>query len=488
MGLPRIMMASLRGGSGKTVISMGILAAWMARGLKVVPFKKGPDYIDAGWLAMAAGHPCFNLDPFLMGKKTVHHSFQQRAQAGELSLIEGNRGLYDGINPQGTYSTSELAKMLKTPLVLIVDCTKTTRTVAAMILGCQQFDPALSLKGIVLNHIARSRHETIIRKSIEQYCGLPILGAIPRMPSSHFPERHLGLLPFQEHPEVGKAVHSAQNLAENYLDLDSLRTLAFDAPAMKSFTLHPVYSKKAGTSSSNPLIGVIQDEAFQFYYPENLEALEKAGAKLVFLNALGGAFPPGLDGLYIGGGFPETQALMLAQNASFRLALNEAIEEGLPVYAECGGLMYLGKTLIYQGEAYPMVGTLPLAFVLEKRPQGHGYTTLKVRKENPFFPVGMVLKGHEFHYSRVLDWDSCRIAPVFKMIKGFGLDGVGEGIVYKNVLATYTHLHALGTPGWAPALVEQSKEYKLRRTEGSPPLETPLEGSGLRPLSTRIQL
>lgn len=454
------MMASLRGGSGKTVISMGILAAWKARGRKVIPFKKGPDYIDAGWLAMAAGHPCFNLDPFLMKKGTVLHSFQYRAQKGEVAVIEGNRGLFDGINPQGTYSTAELAKLLKSPLVLIVDCTKTTRTVAAMVLGCQQFDPDLHLKGVILNQLAGSRHETIIRQAVEAYSGLPVLGAIPRLSSSHFPERHLGLLPFQEHPEAEKALGAARKMAESYIDLDRLQVLAFDAPMMKAIIPHPVGVKTGVSPLSQPLIGIIQDEAFQFYYPENLEALEKAGTKLVFLNALSGEFPAGLDGLYIGGGFPESQALLLAQNDPFRLALKEAIEEGLPVYAECGGLMYLGEKLIYQDKVFPMVGALPLTFILEKRPQGHGYTMVKVQKENPFFPKGMVLKGHEFHYSRVLDWDSCRISPVFKMVKGHGLDGSGDGIVYKNVLASYTHLHALGCPEWARAMRDQAERYR----------------------------
>ncbi len=217
----------------------------------------------------------------------------------------------------------------------------------------------------------------------------------------------------------------------------------------------------------NPSIGIIQDQAFQFYYPENLEALEKAGAKLVFLNALTGEFPASLDGLYIGGGFPETQAPLLAKNEPFRLAVKEAIEEGLPVYAECGGLIYLGKHLFYQGETYPMVGALPVSFVLEKKPQGHGYTRIKVREENPFFPIGRVIKGHEFHYSRILNWDSCKISPVFKMIKGVGLDGIGDGILYKNVLASYTHLHALGTPEWAPALVKQAERHKLHSIPGA---------------------
>ncbi|HMK65912.1 MAG TPA: cobyrinate a,c-diamide synthase [Thermodesulfobacteriota bacterium] len=468
MSLPRIMIASLRGGSGKTVISMGITAAWKSRGHKIIPFKKGPDYIDAGWLAMAAGHPCYNLDPFLMEKGLVIHSFQSHAQKGDFSLTEGNRGLFDGIDPQGTYSTAELAKLLKCPLVLILDCTKSTRTVAAMALGCQKMDPELDLKGFILNHLAGSRHETIVRQSLEHYTGLPVLGTIPRLSSSHFPERHLGLLPFQEHPEVEKAVASARKIAEDYIDLDRLEIIANGAPIQRPFIPYPVSRTLIETPSASPVFGVIQDAAFQFYYPENLEALEKAGLKVVFLNALSGDFPSNLDGLYIGGGFPESQAFLLAQNADFRRALKRAIEQGLPVYAECGGLMYLGETITYEGNTYPMVGTLPVNFVLEKKPLGHGYTMLRVQKENPYFPVGKTLRGHEFHYSRISNWTSCQFTPVFEMVKGYGLDGRGDGITYKNVLASYTHLHALGCPEWAEALKEQAENHRVLSGQTNP--------------------
>jgi cobyrinic acid a,c-diamide synthase len=466
MSLPRIMIASLRGGSGKTVISMGITAAWKSRGQKIIPFKKGPDYIDAGWLAMAAGHPCYNLDPFLMEKGLVIHSFQSQAQKGDLALTEGNRGLFDGIDPQGTYSTAELAKLLKCPLVLILDCTKSTRTVAAMALGCRNMDPELDLSGVILNHLAGSRHETIIRQSVERYTGLPVLGAIPRLSSSHFPERHLGLLPFQEHPEVEKAVESARKMAEDYIDLDRLETIALGAPPQSAFIPYPVSRNQGESTSASPVFGVIQDAAFQFYYPENLEALEKAGLKVVFLNALSGDFPSNLDGLYIGGGFPESQAFLLAQNIPFRQALKTAIEQGLPVYAECGGLMYLGESITYQGNTYPMVGALPVTFVLEKKPLGHGYTTIRVQKENPYFPVGKTLKGHEFHYSRISNWTTSRISPVFEMLKGYGLDGKGDGITYKNVLASYTHLHALGCPEWAQTLKKEAEKYRALSSRG----------------------
>lgn len=462
MNYPRLVMAALRGGAGKTVLTMGILAAWHDRGIKVVPFKKGPDYIDAGWLAKAAGHPCYNLDPFLMGKKTLLASFKKRFLEGDLALIEGNRGIFDGLDAQGTYSTAQLAKWLKAPVVLILDCTKATRTVAAMIAGCRAFDPDLPLRGVVLNHIVRSRHEAVIRKAIEQTCDLPILGVIPRMGVGRLPERHLGLVPFQEHPAVEQTVRFTRDMAEKYLDLAGLQSLAGQAPPLLSEPSLPAERGRMGRKG-RPRIGVIQDTAFQFYYPENLEALEAAGAELVFLNALSGQFTRDLNALYIGGGFPETQAPFLSQNEGFRKDLAGAIETGLPVYAECGGLMYLGKTLVYRGDAYPMVGIFPLTFGLEQKPQGHGYTRIRVVEENPYFPVGTALKGHEFHYSRVVEGGLESWKMAFRMTKGEGLDGRRDGLIYKNTLATYTHLHALGSPEWAKGLAARAGAYRLEQ-------------------------
>jgi cobyrinic acid a,c-diamide synthase len=455
-------MAALRGGAGKTVLSMGTLAAWKARGIKVVPFKKGPDYIDSGWLAKTADHPCYNLDPFLMGKRALLASFKRRSQEGALSLIEGNRGVFDGLDARGTYSTAQMAKWLQAPVVLIVDCTKTTRTVAAMILGCRAFDPDLPLRGVILNQVVRSRHEAVIRKAIEQTCDLPILGVIPRMSTAQLPERHLGLVPFQEHPGVDQAIRLTRTVAEDHLDLEGLRAVAESAPLLGSAASRP-WEIQGRSGASRPRIGVIQDRAFQFYYPENLEGLQAAGGELVFLNALSGDFPNELDALYIGGGFPETQAPALSQNEGFRKALAAAVEGGLPVYAECGGLMYLGRNLVYRGDAYPMVGVLPFAFGLERKPQGHGYTIVRVVRENPYFQVGTVLKGHEFHYSRVIAGDPEPFPLAFEMKKGDGLYDQRDGIVYKNVLATYTHLHQLGSPNWAGALVAKASEYHRER-------------------------
>jgi cobyrinic acid a,c-diamide synthase len=464
MDFPRILIAALRGGSGKTIVSLGLIASWRKRGMAITPFKKGPDFIDAGWLAKAAGRPCHNLDTFLMPAEKILLSFTHRALPSDLSVIEGNRGLYDGIDLDGTTSTAELAKLLKAPVVLIVDCTKSTRTAAAMVLGCVRFDPEVNICGVILNRVAGARHESIIRKTVEQYCALPVLGAIPKLEAGAFPERHMGLVPTPEHARAGDSIGKAADMAQQYLDLERLLTIARGAPGL---TAAPDIAEGASSSTlakkgPPPRIGVIRDAAFQFYYPENLEALEASGAKIVTLNALADPGLPKLDGLYIGGGFPETQAQALAENERIRQDVRRLAEAGLPIYAECGGLMYLGESLVLDGMTFPMVGLLPITFGFSKRPQGHGYTIFEVEKPNPYFEAGTRVRGHEFHYSKVLEWRGKSEDLAFRMIRGGGLDGKGDGVCYKNTLATYSHIHALGTPSWAEAMVQATALYEAR--------------------------
>ncbi|MGQ9920606.1 MAG: cobyrinate a,c-diamide synthase [Desulfobacca sp.] len=459
---PRLVLTALRGGSGKTTMTLGLLAAWRQRGRDITPFKKGPDYIDPAWHALAAGRPCYNLDPFLMAQDQMRLTVAQHTAAADGALIEGNRGLYDGLDVAGTFSTAELAKLLHAPVVLVVDCTMTTRTAAALVLGCQKFDPDVDLRGVILNQIARPRHEGLLRATIEQYCGIPVLGAVPRLKCAVFPERHMGLVPPPEHAAARQAIATAQNLVEKYLDLDRLWQIAQTAPLL------PVPERQSPTATASPgqpvVIGIIRDAAFQFYYPENFEALTAAGARLVEINALADrALPEDIDALYIGGGFPETNAEALAKNEAFRQSLNKAVEAGLPVYAECGGLMYLGRHLILREQSFPMVGALPFSVLLEKKPQGHGYTVITVDQANPYFAVGSTIRGHEFHYSRIIPEDQANLNLVFRLERGHGITGQRDGICYKNVLATYSHLHALGTPSWAPALVQQARQHRDRR-------------------------
>ncbi|WP_028316225.1 cobyrinate a,c-diamide synthase [Desulfatibacillum aliphaticivorans] len=460
MVLPRITISGLRGGSGKTILSVGLAAALSKAGENVIPFKKGPDYIDAGWLALAARKPCHNLDAFLVDPHTTVASFVSHSKEDGISIIEGNRGLYDSIDPDGSTSTAELAKLLVSPLILIVDCTKSTRTIAALVMGCSHFDPDVDLRAVVLNNVAGSRHESKLRKNIEKFTGISVIGAIPKLTSEDFPERHMGLIPTAEHDWAYEAVDAAGNIAAKYLDLDLVRQIARSPliPVPRTDQL-PMARPKPRLDGYRPRIGVVQDSAFQFYYPENLEALEEAGAEVVSFSLVSGEPIPELDGLYIGGGFPETHAKELAANAAGRDKIKALAEAGLPIYAECGGLMFLGKELVLEGERYPMAGILPIVFGLSKKPQGHGYTVVKVDGANPYYESGTQLKGHEFHYSSVLEFNGKESDLAFSMVRGKGLYNGRDGMIYKNVLATYTHIHALGAPQWAEGLVRLAAVY-----------------------------
>lgn len=467
--IPRVVVAGLRGGSGKTIVSLSLIALLTNKGLKVSPFKKGPDYIDAGWLARAAGTPCYNLDLFMMSPDQVLRSFITRSEQSQISVIEGNRGLYDGIDAEGSYSTAELSKHINAPVIIAVDCTKTTSTIAALVLGCQQMDRSVRIGGVVLNRVATVRQEGVIRKAIDGVCDIPVLGAIPRLKEDPFPERHMGLVPYQERLGIEKSMEVVKEIGEKYLDYYGIMKVANSAEALEMSKESGVRSfasdknSKLKIQNSKIRIGIIRDSAFQFYYQENFEELEKRGAELIEVSPLKDDSLPDIDALYIGGGFPETHAIALAENIKFKQSLHSAVEQGLPVYAECGGLMYLGSNIRMEGKTYPMTGILPVTFTLDKRPQAHGYSIVEVSRTNPFFPVNTVLKGHEFHYSRVQYVGENEVTMAFNVKRGKGIRDKKDGMCYKNTFATYTHLHASGAPEWADGMVSAAKEFKYQK-------------------------
>jgi cobyrinic acid a,c-diamide synthase len=483
-----VVISALRGGSGKTILSIGITAALGGLGYTVAPFKKGPDYIDAGWLALAAGRPCYNLDTYLVPTPQILDSFHRNASACDVSVVEGNRGLYDSIDTDGQTSTAELAKLLHLPVILCIDCTKTTRTMAAVVAGCEMFDPAVDIRGVILNRVAGQRHETILRRSIEQHCGIRVVGSVPKL-EQHFPERHMGLVPTPEHQWAAASIDGARRMAQQYLDLPAelemagisdsgatgeTRSRSVADPAARRGQAAPRsavaggLAKRAATPAEGQVrIGILRDAAFQFYYPENIDALQQAGAEVIYTSPLKSAPLPAVDALYIGGGFPETHARELAANEAYRRALETLAGEGLPIYAECGGLMYLGRALELGSERYPMANVLPLTFVLCQRPQGHGYTEVVVDRPNPYYPEGTAFRGHEFHYSKVVAFEADTDQLVFDVRRGSGIAAGRDGMCRRNVLATYTHIHALGLPRWARALVRNARRYRQRRAADS---------------------
>jgi cobyrinic acid a,c-diamide synthase len=455
---------------------MGLCAALAARGLVVQPFKKGPDYIDPSWLGEAAGRVCRTLDPFfLISNKGIRRAFVHGAYGADINLIEGNHGLFDSLDDEGTGSTAAVARCLQAPVILVVNAARMSRSVAALVRGYQAFEPDTPIAAVILNSIARttpheaqSRHELKLRHAIESHCQIPVVGALPRSEALAIPDRHLGLVPRAEDDALIPAIEACGHAVEQYLDLEAILNIGRSAPPLSTTDCgepvvdsrhEPPKSHSAVTDSqADTVIGVVRDRAFTFYYPENLEALSDAGAKLVFLDALRDGGLPDVNALYIGGGFPEIFMEELSANRQVRLDIRSAAREGLPIYAECGGLIYLARHVVWEGRSAEMVGVLPCDVEMTDRPRGHGYVIAEAVDNNPFIPVGRIVRGHEFHNSRIVNWQG-NLPTAYRLRRGNGLGRGRDGLIYRNVLASYTHLHAAGSPGWAEGLVARARAY-----------------------------
>lgn len=453
--LSTLVISGLSGGAGKTLCTIGLIAELKKRTFKIAPFKKGPDFIDMAWLSRAAKRQCRNLDTFLMGEIKTEHSFFKWSYDTDIAIIEGNRGLFDGFDEKGSFSTANITKLLSSKVVLIVNCTKMTNSVAAIITGCQKFDPQLAISGVILNRVAGIRHEKILRDSISYHTNVPVVGIIPKLKQELLFERHLGLLPPEEHDEVDIIIEKTRTIGRNYLDIDQIVKIAETDPnpRRKQEKILELEEKKVAIPqcATPRKIGMLRDRAFNFYYPENIESLKKYTDHIVEINAMSDTTLPDIDFLYIGGGFPETQAEFLEKNITFMKSLKLAVENGLKVYAECGGLVYLGTSLTYHNKRYSMTGIFPVHFDFSKKPRGHGYTLVKIVKKNPFYKVGTLLKGHEFHYTYPINTE--QIDFVGEINRGYGFNGKQDCIVYKNVFATYTHIHAESMNSWGECLI-----------------------------------
>ena len=457
---PRLIIAGTSGDSGKTLVSVGLLASLRQLGYKLTAFKKGPDFIDPAWLNAASHTTVRNLDTYLIPPEIVFRTFTKYARSSAINIIEGNRGLYDGFDVKGTHSTAELARLLQAPVILVCNVTKSTRTVAAIIHGLQDFDKSIKIAGVIINQYGGARHKQIVTEAIEKSTGIPVVGAIPRVKSaSLLPARHLGLITPAEQMETETMVDRLGNLITEHVDLNRIVELAQNAPGLEH---EKIPTEVMQQEQRNVRIGYFSDSAFTFYYPENLESLQEQGAELIPISSLTDRSLPQIDALYIGGGFPETHVDKLAQNRELMQEVRKQAENGLPIYAECGGLIYLCRSLTISQTTYPMAGFFDVSLMMKKAPQGHGYSLMEVDTVNKLFPVGMVLKGHEFHYTTPEDSDNT-LATVLKVKKGSGYANGRDGLIKNNVWAGYLHLHASGVPLWAENFVKLAEKYKNER-------------------------
>jgi cobyrinic acid a,c-diamide synthase len=457
--MSRIFISAAHKSSGKTTISIGLCAALTKLNKHVQPFKKGPDYIDPMWLGAAAQRPCHNLDFYTMQDQEILESFARYQDGVDLNLIEGNKGLYDGLDLDGSNSNAALAKLLNAPVILVIDARGMTRGIAPLILGYQAFDKEVNIAGVILNQLGGSRHESKLRQVIEHYTEVPVVGAVHRDESMTIDERHLGLMPANETREATAQIELLSKQIGAQVDLEKIQTIAHSAPALALPALNRIDN---GKRSEQVTIGIARDAAFGFYYPDDIEAFAACNAELVNIDLMNDDNLPAIDGLFIGGGFPEIQMAQLENNKQMRSAIYDAIHNGLPCYAECGGLMYLARSITWNNQTHEMVGIIPGDIQMLEKPQGRGYIRISASEYSPW-PAGETVKSeiyaHEFHYSSLNNVPADTIYA-YNVHRGTGIDGKHDGIVFKNMLACYAHLRNTHQSPWVKGFVDFVRKHK----------------------------
>jgi len=422
--------------------------------MSVQPFKKGPDYIDPLWLGQAAGRACFNLDFHTMDRREITDGLARALAGADIGLIEGNVGLFDDVDLHGGNSNAELAKLLGAPVVLVLDVQGMGRGIVPLLLGYLAFDPGLNIAGVIMNKVGGSRHEANLRRVLEHYTDLPLLGAIHRTAEARIDERHLGLMPSNEVEEADGRIERIRSLIAEQLDIFGILEVARSVPLPTA----PMAENRPEPATREPVrIALARDAAFGFYYPDDLAALARAGAKLIDFSPVRDSELPSADGLFIGGGFPEFRLRELSENRSMRASIRDFVASGGAVYAECGGLMYLCRELHWGDRRGAMCGVLGSDVAMHERPQGRGYVRLCETSDFPWPGTPATpyeLNAHEFHHSAIVNPDPTWSFG-YRVFRGQGIDGKHDAIVYKNLVAAYSHLRAVGGNDWAGRFVEQ---------------------------------
>ncbi len=460
--LPRVFIAAAHKSSGKTTVSIGLAAALRARQLRVRMFKKGPDYIDPLWHRLASGRDSYNLDYNTQSPGEMQALFARKAQGADISLIEANKGLFDGIDLQGSDSNAAVAELLGAPVVLVIDCEGITRGIAPLLIGYQSFGQGVNIAGVILNRVGGARHEAKLRAAVERYTDMEVLGAVGKDAAMALKERHLGLTTPGDMAVLDERMAAIGARVAQAVDLDRLMAIGRSAPRLD------VPPAEEPAPPADVRIAVARDAAFCFYYPDDLEAFARAGAELVPFSPISDAALPGdIAGLFLGGGFPETHMAALADNEAMRKAIREAIAGGLPAYAECGGLMYLTDSLVWGAQKAPMCGVVKARAVMNARPQGRGIIHLAATGEAPWTPLISADRAaaHEFHHAS-LHGLGPKMRYAWKVLRGHGTDGSHDGLVSGNLVAGFTHLRDTEKLRWVRPFVEFARRWKAQRGRG----------------------
>jgi cobyrinic acid a,c-diamide synthase len=465
--------------SGKTTITIGLCAALHQSGKQVQAFKKGPDYIDPLWHARATSNACYTLDYNTMYANEILSQYHNKSAQADISIIEGNKGLYDGLDLDGSNSNAALAKMLHANIILVLDAQGMTRGIAPLVLGYQAFDPEIKIAGVILNKLGGSRHEGKLRAVLEHYTDVPVIGAVHKENELEIIEKHLGLIPSNEDKLAQKKIQSICQIIQQSVNLEKIVDLSQYSFSISdnSFSIadHSVTNKQLASEQLHPCsnkvrIAIIKDEAFGFYYPADLEALEQSGAELISTSALHDQqLPEDIDGIFIGGGFPERHIQKLANNHTYKQHLQQLIESGTPCYAECGGLMYLSKSITWKDRTEAMTGVIDADTIVSEKPQGRGLIQFSEtelmpwpaldNEKNNISEVEKTIAAHEFHYSKLINIAKAT-KFAYKIHRGTGIDGKHDAIIYKNLLASYAHLQDTKQNHWAKRFIHFVRSIK----------------------------
>ncbi len=437
--------------SGKTIVSIG-LASWLKQNdISVQCFKKGPDYIDSMWLTHASSRQCINLDFNTQTKDEIDECYLRYSDDADVVIVEGNKGLYDGIDVDGSDCNAALAEQLDLPVVLVVDCQGITRGIAPLLLGYTQFSEKLDFAGVILNKVASERHESKLIKAIQTYSDLRILGVLQRNADYEIEERHIGLIPSNEHHTATDWIQRAGRLIGDNIDCDRLIELTRSTQLPRSSQAIAARESHAGTR--NIRLAVARDSVFGFYYADDIDRLKRTGVDISYFDCLRDRSLPAAEALFIGGGFPETHLKALEENRSLREEIRLFAENGGVIYAECGGLMYLCREISWQGQHAKMCGVFDADIILRPQAVGRGYVNVEPLATHPWpLKTQHGINGHEFHYSEIgrMDFEP---EYAYKVKRGRGVDGEYDGLVYKNVLATYMHQRHTSSNPWVDAFV-----------------------------------